>query len=84
MATKTITISEDAYNRLEMQKKDGESFSDVIIRLTSQRGKLSDLAGLLSKKDADEMEASIRELRAEFTKSMDRRAEEIRDALDNR
>ena len=34
MATKSLTITEDAYERLRSHKRDDESFSDVIGRLT--------------------------------------------------
>jgi predicted CopG family antitoxin len=33
MATKTIRISEEVYERLEARKREGESFTDVIERL---------------------------------------------------
>jgi predicted CopG family antitoxin len=36
MATKNITITEDAYERLSALKREGESFSDLITRLTEQ------------------------------------------------
>ncbi len=44
MATKTITITEEVYNRLLNEKKSGESFTDTIKRLTT-RGRLSDCFG---------------------------------------
>ncbi len=34
MATKSLTITEDAYKRLKSHKRDDESFSEVIERLT--------------------------------------------------
>ncbi|MDI9610730.1 MAG: antitoxin VapB family protein [Archaeoglobaceae archaeon] len=34
MAHKTLTISEEAYKALSKLKKEGESFSDVILRIT--------------------------------------------------
>ncbi len=49
MATKTLTITEDAYNLLAYQKQEEESFSQEITRLFSQRKKhtLKDLFGLI-------------------------------------
>jgi len=34
MATKNITITEDAYERLRVLKREDESFSDLVVRLT--------------------------------------------------
>ena len=43
MAHKTLTISEKAYNRL-MKEKDGkESFTDVIIRITTRKKSLLEI-----------------------------------------
>lgn len=36
MGTKTIRVDEEVYRRLERQKRDDESFSDVIDRLTDR------------------------------------------------
>lgn len=35
MGTKTISIKDEAYERLAARKGEGESFSDVILRLTA-------------------------------------------------
>lgn len=52
MATKTITITEDAYERLKAHKRADESFTETILRLTNQEqdrlagfGMLADLEG---------------------------------------
>lgn len=34
MGSKNISITEEAYNRLKAHKRDDESFTDVIVRLT--------------------------------------------------
>ena len=58
MGYKTISLSEDAYNRLFKRKIGSESFSDVIIRLTNDRT-LRDFVGLLNNNICDEIEKNI-------------------------
>jgi predicted CopG family antitoxin len=36
MASKNITITEDAYERLTALKREDESFSDLVVRLTER------------------------------------------------
>lgn len=36
MSETAITITEEARNRLDLHQRDGESYSDVIMRLTEQ------------------------------------------------
>ena len=62
MATKTISISEEAYRRLAALKKENDSFSIVINRLTRKKS-LLDLFGVLSKEEGDRLEQSIKEVR---------------------
>lgn len=59
MATKTITITEDSYERLNVLKEREESFSEVIKRLTS-KVKLSDFAGILTNSEADTLKEKIK------------------------
>lgn len=59
MSTKTITITDEAYNHLKSAKDEGESFTDAILRITN-KDPLSKLVGLLTKKEADEMKAHIK------------------------
>ena len=62
MATKTISITEEAYERLQARKKEGESFTEVINRITG-KSSLLDYAGLLSAKEAKALEEKIRDNR---------------------
>lgn len=43
--TKPVQLSDEAYRRLAVRKRAGESFSDVVLRLT-RRGSLADLSTL--------------------------------------
>ena len=36
MTTKTISLREDAYERLAAQKREGESFTEVVLRMTAE------------------------------------------------
>lgn len=64
MNTKTISLSEDADERLKAEKREREDFSDVVRRLTSGV-KLTEYHGVLSEETADELEAAVAEARAE-------------------
>ena len=78
MATKTITITEESYERLAARKEAHESFSDVVNKLT--RGySLLDLVGILSKKEADELETHIKKRRKSMRERMSEIARELND-----
>ena len=62
MGHKTITISDDAYKALAKAKNDNESFTKVILRLTSQRSTAGALLDYLHGSSPDEdLAASIEE-----------------------
>jgi len=63
MGTKTISITDEAYERLNSRKKDRESFSQVINRMTTKKS-LAEFAGILGKKEASELERNIKKSRA--------------------
>lgn len=44
--TKTISLSDEAYELLKSIKRNDESFSDVIKRLVGKKGKLTDILDL--------------------------------------
>jgi predicted CopG family antitoxin len=62
MGTKNIAISDEAYQMLKALKKSGESFTDVIERMTHKSSVL-ELAGVLSKKEAANVEKYVRAVR---------------------
>jgi predicted CopG family antitoxin len=64
MATKNIAISEEAYNRLKSMRRSGESFTDVINRITKSRSIL-ELTGLLSAEEAKGVASTIAKVRSE-------------------
>lgn len=76
MATKNIAISEEAYQRLKAIKKPGESFTDLIERMTRSRGIL-ELSGVLSKAEAVAVRERIREVREESSRRVLRAAKKL-------
>lgn len=52
MATKTLTITEDAYERLKSHKRGDESFSNVVTRLSKARDNPTKARGLWDGTDA--------------------------------
>lgn len=66
MATKTLTIMDDAYGMLLSLKKPEESFSDEIRRLASTRGSIIEFAGAwsdITEGEAKKMKVRINERR---------------------
>lgn len=65
MAHKTLTISEEAYEALAELKKEGESFTDLIKRITAplKKKKLSEFAGIMAGPEYDDFEKAALEIR---------------------
>lgn len=70
MATKSLTITEEAYERLKAHKREEESFTDTILRLTGSDkdvmkgfGAMRDVEGFRAAVTAtrDELDADLRE-----------------------
>ena len=59
MATKTISITQEAYDRLKISKFETESFTDVINRITNKRS-IMELAGILTKAEGSRLEKNIK------------------------
>ena len=58
MSTKTISLEEEAYERLKRLKRKGESFTDLVNRLTGKRS-LLELSGTISEEEASDLRMSV-------------------------
>jgi predicted CopG family antitoxin len=72
MATKNISITEEAYRRLFSLKKKNESFSQIIIKITGKTN-LRNFFGTLSKESSSELETNINRGRKENKNLSDNR-----------
>jgi predicted CopG family antitoxin len=80
MATKNISISEDAYRRLASLKLPNESFSVVINRLTGKHS-LNDLFGVLSRNEANRLAKNIERVRNERARADRNRSSRLKEAF---
>ena len=72
MTTKTITITENAYDFIKRLKAEEESFSDLFIRLAKEKNPLERYFGVL-KGNVKEAEARMKKIRAETSAGFERR-----------
>lgn len=77
--SKSIRLSEEAYERLAAHKRESETFSDVILRLAGERS-LMELAGVLNDEEADAMRDAIEERRERRSDELEDTAGEMREA----
>ena len=65
MSTKTITITEEAYERLKSRKGENQSFSEVILQNFPAKRKLSEILAEIGKDDelADRIAAASKQMR---------------------
>ncbi|MEK6928115.1 MAG: antitoxin VapB family protein [Nanoarchaeota archaeon] len=76
MATKNISITEEAYNRLARLRKGNESFSELIIEVTGNVN-LMDYFGILSKEKGDKLEKNITLLKSRDKKIQAEKMKEL-------
>ena len=77
MGTKNIAISDEAYQMLRALKKSGESFTDVIERMT-RRSAVLELAGIMSKAEAASVEKRVKDIRTQSSQRVLRTAEGLK------
>ncbi len=75
--SKSIRLSEDAYERLAAHKREDETFSEVVLRLAGERS-LMELAGILDDDEADAMRDAVEERRARREDDLESVADEMR------
>lgn len=78
MGTKTIRLEEDVYERLKAKKRDDETFSEAVDRLTEDWS-LLDLAGTYTDSEAREH----RKLLEASERAVERDREELLNRLDD-
>lgn len=76
MGTKTITVTEEAYERLRAMKRDDESFTDVLLRVTG--GEKDVMKGFGSWEDPGLREA-VGDAREEFNEDFENVSKEVGD-----
>ena len=81
MGTKTISLADDAYEKLKAHKQEGESFSDVVRRLAGGVT-LAEFHGVLNEDTADQLEEIVDNRRREYTETHRERVREFADELD--
>jgi len=80
MSTKTISLSDSAYEKLKSLKGENESFSDFVNRIVSEAN-ISEYHGVLSDETADEIEEMIEEKRERNRRRHRDRVEDISEGL---
>jgi predicted CopG family antitoxin len=83
MATKTISLDEEAYERLKARKKEGESFSETVKRLAGERS-WHEVTGILSPDEAADLEAAIDAGRTKSRERSDRFTAAFDEAVDDK
>ena len=76
MVVKNISITKEAYEALQRQKRHNESFTEIILRLTERSGRLADSFGTWKMTDEEE-KTMKRELSKGWKQSTERLKREV-------
>lgn len=74
--SKSIRLSEEAYERLASHKRPDETFSDVVLRLAGERS-LLELAGILSDEEATALREAVAERRERRSTGLEKVADHL-------
>lgn len=74
MTTKTITITEDAYDSIKRLKRGNESFSELFLRLSKEKRSTGySIVGLLKDEDTEKLLKKSHEIRKRADREMEER-----------
>lgn len=77
MGTKTISLTDEAYERLKACKREGESFSDVVNRITGGERDVWKGFGTYSDEGGERLREAVAEGQEETDREMRERGERI-------
>jgi len=75
---KTITVTDEAYEKLKKMKSEGDSFTDAILKLPEKKLTISELFGVL--KDSGNIEEDrkrLKQIHDRIGKDMEKRRNEL-------
>lgn len=77
--SKSIRLSDEAYERLAAHKHEDETFSEVVLRLAGERS-LLDITGILSDEEADALRTAVEDRREQRAEELEETADRMRGA----
>ncbi|WP_188974631.1 antitoxin VapB family protein [Halocalculus aciditolerans] len=77
--SKSIRLSDDAYERLEAHKREDETFSEAVLRLAGERS-LLEIAGILSDEEACALRDAVAERRGRRRDELERIVDDVSEA----
>ncbi|MBI4140804.1 antitoxin VapB family protein [Candidatus Woesearchaeota archaeon] len=83
MVVKTITVTEDAYDAMHHLKHEGESFSELFLRLSSKPILVKDIVGILqhTPEEARAFAERVKKIHEELGKGWEERIADVRARL---
>ncbi|MCH7660591.1 MAG: antitoxin VapB family protein [Euryarchaeota archaeon] len=82
MGTKTIGLDDEAYERLKAQKREGESFSDTVKRITDEVAtNWRHGFGRYSGEEGERFERAVRESREGLSIGLTKRQERVNEIM---
>ncbi len=80
MATKTVTITEDAYEAIRHLKHEGESFSELFLRMAETKIRVKDIVGILkhTPEEAKAFKEGVHAMRQRLDEGIIRRITNVR------